>query len=118
MKIGSVLLVVSGALIFGSAAYGIYKYYQSQKDNTIINNENTDNTTQIVSEVQDDDAEVDEIILSELETIQYEATNSIKERHNKASQHLRETLSELVSDNLETDIKINKINDDLDELLK
>ncbi len=119
MKVSTVLLAASGVLLVGAAAYGIYKYYQNPNVNTTIkkNTTNEDKKT-VVPDLRKVHSDAEEIILSEFEKTQYETSNSIKERHNIASQHLKETLEEMVSDNLKFDKTIDQVNDDLDDLLK
>lgn len=118
MKVSTVLLAASGALLVG-AAYGIYKYYQNPNVNTTIkkNSTNEDKKT-VVPDLRKVHSNAEEIILSEFEETQHETSNLIKERHNMASQHLKETLEEMVSDNLKFDKTIDQVNDDLNDLLK
>ncbi len=119
MKVSTVLLAASGVLLVG-AAYGIYKYRQNQNDNATINKNTTNEVkkTIVVSDIRKVHSDAEEIILSEFEKTQHETSNSIKERHNMASKHLKETLEEMVSDNLKFDKTIDQVNDDLDDLLK
>lgn len=119
MKCSTILLVTGGALLIGATAYGVYKYYQNQsqtKESTNSSNRNEKNV--VVPNVDKVYSDADEIIISEFKKTQTESSNSIKERHQAASQYIKETLDEMVTDNEEFENKINQVNEDLDDLLK
>ena len=119
MKCNTILLVTGGALLIGATAYGVYKYYQNKsqtKEGTSTLNGNEKKV--VVPNVDKVYSDADEIIISEFKKTQTESSNSIKERHQAASQYIKETLEDMVADNEEFENKINQVNEDLDDLLK
>ena len=119
MKCGTILLVTGGALLIGATAYGIYKYYQNKSQSKGSTNSSNSNEKKIVvPNVDKVYSDADEIIISEFKKTQTESSNSIKERHQAASQYMKETLEKMITDNEEFENKINQANEDLDDLLK
>ena len=121
MKCSTILLVTSGALLVGVAAYSVYKYYQNQPQTKASTTSANGNEKKVVvpnvSKIYSD-SDADEIIISEFQKTQAESSNSIKERHQTASHYMKETLEEMVADNEEFEGNIKQINEDLDDLLK
>ena len=112
-------LVTGGALLVGATVYGLYKYYQNRSQaKTSTNSSNINEKKVVVPNVDKVNSDADEIIISEFKKNQTESSNSIKERHQAASQYIKETLEEMVTDNEEFENKINQVNNDLDDLLK
>ena len=119
MKCSTILLVTGGALLIGATAYGVYKYYQNKSQTKEFTNTSNGNKKKaVVPNVDKVYSDADEIIISEFKKTQTESSNSIKERHQAASQYIKETLEDMVADNEEFENKINQVNEDLDDLLK
>ena len=119
MKCSTILLVTGGALLIGATAYGVYKYCQNKsqtKEATTISN--GDKKKDVVSNVDKVYSDADEIIIYEFKKTQTDSSNSIKERHQVASQYIKETMEDMVADNEAFENKINQANEDLDDLLK
>ena len=119
MKCSTILLVTSGALLVGAAAYSVYKYYQNQpQTKASTTSSNGSEKKVVVPKVSKIYSDADEIIISEFQKAQAESSNSIKERHQATSHYIKETLEEMVADNEEFEDNIKQINEDLDDLLK
>lgn len=110
MKVSTFLLVSGGAIIVGTAAYSICKYYQNKNDDV--------NTPLSISNINQFNTDAEQTVMSELKKTHHRTVDSIKARHDEAAQQIKDTLNEMVIDNLEFDKSINQINDDLDDLIK
>lgn len=113
------LWIAGGIIIAGVAAYGIYKFLQYQEnENAGPMDTSTDNPGRIIiPDVVSEDLQHGATVTNP-EQVQQDAATSIKERHQAAARHLRETLGEMGEDSAEFEERITQINDDLDKLLE
>ena len=107
---GSIALVIGGVVVVGIAAYVIYKRLQpakeeqSQQSNTPVRKEGP--TTSDFTQVKED------------------AASAIKDRHVEAAQVINESLQTIFNEKDVENVKtensetLDKIDDDLDDLLK
>lgn len=118
MKGSSVFWIAGGVIIAGITAYGIYKYFQHQKNDIVEPKDTPDSDHIIIPDIVSDDDLQQETIVTDFQQTQQNTTVSIKERHQVAAQQLKETLGEMEKDSVEFEEKIDQINDDLDKLLE
>ncbi len=122
MRFSTALTFVSSAIIVGAAAYAFCKYYKIANKNATIREKNktchnasSSNTDFNIN--QSGETSNRDVVLN-FEKTQHEIIGSIKDRHSMAAQEMRDTLNEIVNDDLEFEKTINKVNNELDDLMK
>lgn len=109
---GSIVLVIGGVVVVGAAAYVIYKHLKSQTE---------DQAEKVTAPFPKDEPTVTSTDFSQ---VKEDAATTIKDRHSEAAQVINESLQtifdrenaeEVITENSES---LDKIDDDLDNLLK
>ena len=107
-------LIAGGIVLTGAAAYAIYKYLQSKDTIESAKSSSIGQKTSLSS-----DNEVENVIVSKAA-----AVDAIKTRHEQAAETISDSLHTIFRDDKVLDIKtensdsLDKIDTDLDELLK
>lgn len=103
MKFTKALLITGTIFAVGGVAYAVYKQLGKKNDNT--------DNLEIVTVPNEEE------ILFEHNSVQTEATDSVKERHAKASQQIKGTITEMVNDNSAFEENVEQLNNELNDLL-
>ena len=109
---GSIVLVIGGVVVVGAAAYVIYKRLKSQTE---------DQAEKVTAPIPKAESTVTSTDFSQ---VKEDAVTTIKDRHSEAAQVINESLQTIFNEeNAEEVITknnelLNKIDDDLDNLLK
>lgn len=117
MRKSTILWIIGGAVV-GAAAYCVLKQINSKKEasaaSTVYSSFDSDVTESPVSGPHS----FDHVVAADVVQVRSTAVSSIRERHQEAAAHLKDTVEDLTAASAEFDEKSTRISDDLNELLK
>ena len=121
MKVSIALLIAGSAIVVGVIAYTVYQSHQKQTDST-MNKKYAPRKNNCDKNIQKDKPEEPMATTtpapSHFHETKMTTVFTVKDRHRTASEVIEESLNNMKDDSEEHTERIDRINDDLDELLK